>query len=100
MSFGSGPYKVDRVPKVDEQLEQLAETATALDIRRIFFSSLGAMMDRLESDPQGFGDPLYRAKHKDGIVCHAMQSPLMVHYAVFEKEKTVIILDIMLLQRV
>jgi hypothetical protein len=99
MVSGSGPFKVDRVPKVDEQIEQLEKAATGLGIRQSFFASLKAVMNRLESSPQDFGDPLYRTKHQDGIVCHAMHSPLMVHYALFEKEKTVIILDIMLLTK-
>ena len=79
MLSGSGPFKVDRLAKVTEQIKQLAESAIALGIGAIFFQSLMTIIDRLESDPQDFGDPSYRTKKTGGTVFHALQSPLMVH---------------------
>jgi hypothetical protein len=99
MPSDSGLFKVDRLPKVDDQIKLLEKTATAQSIRQAFFDSLKAIIHRLETDPLEFGEPLYRTKQKDGIVSHALHPPIMVHYVLFESEKTVVILDIVLLTK-
>ena len=98
MSESNGArYKLDRLPKINEQLKKLAKIASLLDFRLLFFESLFKIVHLLKTEPLKWGDPKYRTKHKGGTVCQAILLPFNVHYVVFESEQRVCILDVDLL---
>jgi hypothetical protein len=87
-------YKVGKFSGVGEQMRALADRAKLVGIRQRYLEALQEMLERLQLDPLDFGDPLYRTKHEGGVVCHAMIDPIIVHFAVFEVDQTVLIIDI------
>ncbi|MFO0968163.1 MAG: hypothetical protein U0793_21615 [Gemmataceae bacterium] len=92
-------FRVDRLPKVDDQIKNNAAVAKARGFFDEFFRSLTVMMEALGNRPLEWGDPRYRTRHRGGVVCQAIESPLNVHFVVFEDEKIVCILDVELLPR-
>jgi hypothetical protein len=52
---------------------------------------------RLSSNPLTWGDPLYATKLPGGIVCHGMEPPLNVLFAVFEERRLVFVFGLDLL---
>jgi hypothetical protein len=88
------PYRVDRLAEVDSQIRALVAKAATLGNRRQVIDALKAVYERLETDPFGWGDPEYRTQKEGGCVCHGIRAPLVVHYAVFEPERVVVILKI------
>jgi hypothetical protein len=42
----------------------------------------------------GWGDPIRKTVLEGGMVYRGIYQPLIVHYAVFEKERVVMLLDI------
>jgi hypothetical protein len=90
------PFQVDRIPKVDMQVEHLAKIAISEGFRDLYFESLLAGLKALENHPQDWGDPKYRTKHHGGLVCQRVLEPLIIDYAVYEQERVVLILSVTL----
>jgi hypothetical protein len=88
------PYKVGRFAGVPKQMRALADYAALAGIRQAYLDALKRMLAHLEQDPLAWGDPLYRIKHKSGVVCHVCMEPIAVRYVVFEEEQSVLIIDI------
>ena len=87
-------YQVGKFAGVAEQMQALADRAALAGIRQSYVEALKRMLQHLQHDPLEWGDPLYRTNHEGGIVCHAWVGPIVVHYAVFESEQTVLIIDV------
>jgi hypothetical protein len=60
-------YKVGKFSGVGEQMRALADRAKLAGIRQRYLEALQEMLDRLQLDPLGFGDPLYRTKHRAAL---------------------------------
>ena len=86
-------YQVGKFAGVGEKMRTLADLAALAGLRQSYVEALQRMYERLHNDPIDWGD-LYRTKHEGGLVCHALIWPITVHYAVFESEQTVLIIDI------
>jgi len=56
--------------------------------------ALREVLDACQNRPLEWGDPLRKTKHEGGVVCRGICQPLIVEYAVFEKERSVIILKV------
>jgi hypothetical protein len=87
-------YRVDRFPKVTEQVKSLAAKAKDLGSLKRFVSALKEIVVNLQTRPLEWGDPLYRTKKAGGIVKCGILTPLVVHYAVYEAERVVQIIDL------
>lgn len=94
MSPPGSPYQVGKTARVSAQVRELSRRAADAGITAPFVAGLKRMTARLQSDPLGWGDPEFRTKHKGGVKCHAVCSPLVVFYVVFESERQVCILDV------
>ncbi len=88
------PYKVGKYPGVAAKMRTLADLASLAGMRQSYLEVLKLMAERLESDPMGWGDPLYRVPHQSGIVHHAIAWPIQVRYSVHEAVAVVLIMDI------
>jgi|SRR5579884_2978303 len=90
----SGPYKVGRLAVVNEQIREIAQRAELLGRRQEIEDTLLAVVAKLETEPLTWGDPQYAPRHPGGLVLRGLHFPLIVRYAAFEQERTVIILDL------
>jgi hypothetical protein len=90
----SMPYKVAHYPGVAEKMRALADLASLAGIRRHYLDALRTMARRLQDDPLGWGDPLYRTHIQGGIVCSGLIDPIVVRFVVHEPEKVVLVIDI------
>ena len=86
------PFKIGKYAGVGAKMRTLADLAALAGIRQIYLDAL--MYQRLEQDPLGCGDPLYRLHIEGGAVFHAVFDPVIVRYSVHEPQKTVLIMDI------
>lgn len=87
------PYQVGKAAGIGERMRALADLASRAGIRQAYLDALTRMLERLQRDPRDWGDPLYHAKHEDGMF-HAHTNPIRVRYVVYEIEKKVMIIDI------
>ena len=88
------PYKVGAYAGVKEQMRTLADLASLAGIRHSYLDALKQMARHLQDDPLAWGDPVYRSPQQGGIVYHALVGPIVVHYAVHESKKAVLIIRI------
>ena len=87
-------FTVDRLPEVDQQIRELASEAKVRGFSREYIRALKSIVDELERDPLGWGDPQYHAKSQGSTVCHGVLGPLYVEYVVFEPDSVVVILGL------
>lgn len=90
----SGSYRVDATPKVKQQIQELRKLAKHRGMVGNYVSALRKLVDALEQAPLDWGDPQYRTQQQGGLVCQGISNPLLVHYAVYEQEKSVLIIDL------
>jgi hypothetical protein len=93
-SGGERRYRMSRVPRVVQQIEDLANRATERGIRQAFFTALEVALSHLETRPLDWGDPEWRTVAPGGCVCHGCEPPLLVRYVVFEIQREVCLLDV------
>jgi hypothetical protein len=91
---GSGPFRVSHLPRVTRQIQALLQLATQKGIDSEVRQVFAGIYHRLQTSPSEWGDPLYPTKLPGGVVYHAMERPLNIHYAVYEAQRQVFILDI------
>ena len=63
-------FKVDRLPSVTLQIQQLVEKAKRLGMGRQLLDVLESIVEKLETNPMDWGDPEYATKHPGGVVLH------------------------------
>jgi hypothetical protein len=88
------PFMVGRNANVNDQIKALADAAAGLGLSQTFRDAVLKIVDALTNRPLEFGDPEYRTKFVDGVICHGVYQPLLVRYAVFETAQIVQILEI------
>jgi hypothetical protein len=91
---GQSLYAVGRLAKVKEQIRLLGLRAVALGITDELVRVLQAIVHKLETKPHTWGEPLYHTQHLGGVVREAVQTPLRVHYVVYELQQAVLMLDL------
>jgi hypothetical protein len=62
------PYVVDHMPPFVDGLRDLTARATAVGLRSEFLTTLHETMNRIRTNPAGWGDPLRSTCRQDGIV--------------------------------
>ena len=91
---GNPMYELRHLPTVAEEIQELASIATDRGLKEIFLSALTAAIERLQTEPSGWGDPEYNL-HKPGATkYHGILEPVILHYIVFEHEKVVLLIDV------
>jgi hypothetical protein len=82
-------YKVVHVRSVNEQIESLVQKASLFNRRQEVVSALEVIVHNLQARPLAYGDPEYRTRHPSGLVCHAVEPPLLARFVTYEAEKVV-----------
>ena len=88
------PFRLEYVPRVKEQLRPLSARARGRGVHQEFIRTLKAITGLLSERPGEWGDPLYDTHLEGGRVFRGLYGPLLVHYAVYETARLVVILDI------
>src|SRR4051794_27064242 len=91
---GFKTFKVERLSHVAGQIQALLDRAEALGIHAEVVDAFARMEQKLPSMPATWGDPPYTTELPGGVVCHATEPPLNVHFFTHEEQRTVCILDI------
>lgn len=86
-----GHFKVAYSGLVQKALADLLERARQKGILTEVLAAVKEIDNRLHRDPTAFGEPHKNLKHGTGQVRAAFVRPLAVVYAVYEKERTVIV---------
>jgi hypothetical protein len=94
MASGPAPFTVDRVPQVDRRIRDLAGHAKSKGILSEFLNTLTSIVEKLERDPLGWGDPEYHPESKKSTVCHGVHGGVFTRFVVFEDERLVILLEL------
>src|SRR5262249_61328788 len=81
------PYKVIHSGVIRDQLQRWAELAARAGVHAEYLGALRVIQENLERDPIGWGDPLYRARHLDLLICRRIYWFLRVTYGVHEEKR-------------
>ncbi len=90
-----GHFKVDRLGRVDQQLRDLFMRAKKRGSEAEFRDVLKRVIALFREAPLTRGDPLHRTAIEGGMIFRGICGPLLVNYAAFEKERIVMLFDIM-----
>jgi hypothetical protein len=93
-SNGQGPFKVIVSEQIKETIKTLHERAKQLDQGVQFLATLRRIFERLQRDPQGFGEPLFRLPALNLMVLHVVVSRVVIHYGVHQEKPLVIIRNV------
>ncbi len=87
-------FTVDRLPAVTVQIRSLVERAKGLGIGPQVLDVLERIVDKLESMPLEWGDPMYATKQPGGLVLRGVLFPFVVQYVTFPQQRVVCILNV------
>jgi hypothetical protein len=72
----------------------LGKTAAKRGLRAVYLTAVRSMHYHMETDPLTWGDLQNRLHHLQLLLCHGIQSPLHVYYAVDEARRIVYVQEI------
>jgi hypothetical protein len=87
-------YKVGLLSRVNKQIRDLSEQGKLKGVNEALIAALKKVRDFCKEKPIEWGDPVRRTTREGGMVCRGICKPIVVEYAVFESDRTVIVLDI------
>ena len=90
------PYRLDHTQNVPEEIQSIQAAAREAGRLRQFVEIMKEAVHRLETDPLGWGDPEFRSKVVDAVVCHGLIRPVVVKYVVYEHLRAAVILSVRL----
>jgi hypothetical protein len=97
MSASQPSYRLDHMPAAMEQIQSVAAIARQAGKLARFTEVLRKAVELLRSDPHRWGDPLYRLKSVDGIVCQGVVSPVVFRFVIYEQVQAVVLLNVRLI---
>jgi hypothetical protein len=87
-------FKVDVSRAAVAQWRNLVKRAQAIGAATEVRQAMREAIEALQTDPERFGDPLYRTKLSGGHVCRGIRAPLSVRFAILRNEKAVLVIEI------
>jgi len=95
MSEGqSTSYKLEIGLGVKEQIEAIKSKSKQMSKLLQFIHILEEAVHRLRTDPFGWGDPEYRSKTVDAVVCHGIIRPISFRFTIYEQVRVVVLLSV------
>lgn len=91
------PYRIGRTLQAQEQLRQIVAQAISAGKADVVRAAAEELIKQLQSAAASVGEPLRRTHKQGGVVRHLVVGPLSTHYAVYEAERVVLLLEFMLL---
>ncbi len=92
-------YTLTTMPRADQQVRILLRRAASLGIHKELIDALRSVADHLQTQPTEIGDPAHRTRKQGGMVYSLVVEPVFIRYAVFERDKTVFLLNVEPLSR-
>jgi hypothetical protein len=89
MSVEDPAYRVVFSERLRQQFKLMAKWAVRLGQSTDFLSTAKSILDALQRDPAGFGDPTRRLTQMDAIEYHALRGAIQVSYAVHDSKRIV-----------
>lgn len=89
-----GTYRIVYSQLVAARLKAFADRATRAGFGQELATALKTIIQSLTDNPLAWGDPNYRLRVLDLLICHGIHSFLHVRYAVDEERKIVYIMEI------
>jgi hypothetical protein len=94
MSEGPSSYHLDHLPAAKEHIRSIAASAKAAGKLPEFTEILKQAVQRLQTDPHGWGDPEHHLHVVDGVVCHGILRPMVFRYVIYEQVRGVVLLSV------
>ena len=88
-------YHVGRVPQVSDDVRSLSVIARVIGRLKDFVGALRSAFETLNHRPSDWGDPLRKTARAGGMVYRGIRDPLVVHFALYEREKEVMVLKLL-----
>ena len=92
----AGPYKLDQADDAKKQVRAIAAYTKTVGRSRELGRIMRKALHHLQTDPHGWGDPVYRAKTVDAVACRGLIRPVVFRYVIYEQIRTVILLSVRL----
>jgi hypothetical protein len=87
-------FRVAYFPHVRRQIDDLTARTAQAGIRTKFLARLRATIERLQFRPWKIGEPVHRTRFPGGVVYKAARSPFIIEFALYERERLVLILNV------
>lgn len=87
-------FEVAYFAHVHNQIDDLAVQSAAIGIRTKFLARLRRTIERLQSRPWKVGEPVRRTRFPGGVVYKAVRSPFIIEFALYERERLVLNLNV------
>jgi hypothetical protein len=87
-------YKIEHTIEAKAQIQAAAAIATQAGKLAEFVAILKKAVLRMQTDPNGWGDPEYRSTFIDGVCCHGIIRPVVFRYVVYEQIRSVVLLGV------
>ncbi len=91
-------YRIDLSSEVAQQIQELADRAAAKGLLARFKPAFSQALHRLRTDPMNFGEGRYTLKNLGLRIRIAVARPVVIHFAVNENERFVLIQRVLLLE--
>jgi hypothetical protein len=99
MAEQSAPrYKISVSAVIAAKVEVLANEARQLGIGEAFLAGLEKALKDLAVNPLEWGDPTNNAKYPGAMIFFGARIPVVIRYTVYEQEKLVWLLNLLLLR--
>jgi hypothetical protein len=89
-----GKFTLEHAVGVPEQIRAIGQYANAIHKTREFARLLRAALHKLQSDPNEWGAPEYKAKTVNAIIRRGIIRPVVFRYAVYDDDHVVVLLNV------
>ena len=90
------PYGINHGLGVIEQIQAIKAAARLTGNLAQFKNILKKATHQLQTDPHSWGDPEFRAKTIDAVMCRGIIRPIAFRYAIYEQARGVVLLSVRL----
>lgn len=90
------PYNLDQGSDAKKQIRAIAAYAQTVGRSGELGRILRKALHLLQTDPHGWGDPVYRAKTVDAVACRGLIRPVVFRYVIYEQIGSVMLLSVRL----
>ena len=89
-------YQLDQAQSASEQIRNIAAYAKTIGKTKDFARILRTAVQRMRNDPHQWGDPEFRAKTVDAVLCRGLVGPVVFRYVIYEQIHGVVLLSVKL----
>lgn len=87
-------FKLSHGADVVAQLTQIKDISKKHGKLAEYIAILDSAVHRLQTDPHGWGDPVYRSKTVDATAYRGIIRPIVFRYVIYEETRTVVLVSV------